>query len=141
MKMIRTTTITDVPYFDNITIRPSERSEGNLCVQLSDGAGTLSLSIGEITQLRNALSAAIAEAKALAASLAGSVQPFMVRQELNGTEDLPIGTVIEDRDGTSWTLDCKGWTSPGGMFRPIPLRDVHSGLAPLHILSLPGGES
>lgn len=147
MKMIRSTTITDVPGFEKIVIEPSDFNENGVHIVLDDGDGTRPFNIIEATQLRDALGAAIEEAETLnivldagRAAAPKPVRLFVVGQELDSTEDLPVGTVIVDRDGTHWTRHRQGWTWTGNA-SGRSLSFVVGRYGPVRIMSLPGGES
>lgn len=93
------TRITDIPVFRSIEVR---QNKFELSAQFE--GGTYFLPLAEMTQLRNALDAALEEhAKFDTAMTSPSTSlPFMVGQKLTGEEDLPVGTAVWGGAGDVW---------------------------------------
>lgn len=74
----------------------------------------------EIEELRDALTAALAEYDTLTAATeqpAPTASAFTVGQVLTGDEDLPVGTVVQDSDwrgADTWTFEGDQWVTPYG---------------------------
>lgn len=83
----------------------------------------------EIEELRDALTAALAEYDAMTATteqIAPGAPAFTVGQVLTGDEDLPIGAKVNDKDGEPWDIAAD-----------LPLKDIRKQWAPFTIVSLP----
>lgn len=104
--------IVDVPGVTRITV---ERD--SIVIDMESKVGRYD--IGQVAQIRNALNAALAEhAKLDTAMTTPNTEPaFYVGQVLDGTEDLPIGTLVQDSDKNgpdTWTYRGDLWETADG---------------------------
>lgn len=139
-------TITEIPGMKSITVEHGPYIGVHVVIDsdftYSDMHGKVmpqSYGLTEARELRDALSAAIEHAERMSAPVE-SPSTFAVGQALDGTEDLPIGTVIQDCDDDRWYVKQDGklrlFSAPGykGIYA---LSEVVAKSGPLTIVSLP----
>jgi hypothetical protein len=104
--------ITDTPYAINITPGAETEADGNVRpFRMADQYWT----VEALTEVRDAITEALRQYHLLTATTPTPVhQPeaasaFQVGQVLDGTEDLPIGTRVTDKDCDVWWLGNAGW--------------------------------
>ena len=138
-------TITQVPGLDRIEVGPGAGNFGPIRIDVWEGEGEgrppIRYDIAEARELRDALSAAIEHAERMTGvEPSAPVRLFMPGQVLDGTEDLPIGTVIQDRDDDRWHVKQNGklrlFSAPSyeGIYA---LSEVAAESGPFTIVSLP----
>jgi len=122
--------ITDVPLLQNVIITPE-----HIEINGKSFAGA------EVQEMRDALTEALTAYTELSATFGNPpATGFFIGQELTGDEQLPVGTVVVDKDNDLWTFRGDLWESadddtvsvnhwPGTVER----------YAPVTIMSLPGG--
>lgn len=88
-----------------------------------------SWSRAETVDVAHALSTAVEKYDALTRTQeqpAPDAPAFTVGQVLTGDEDLPVGTLVNDKDGDPWDITVD-----------LPLKDIRKHWAPFTIVSLP----
>lgn len=128
--------IVDVPGVTRITV---ERD--SIVIDMESKVGRYD--IGQVAQIRNALDAALAEhAKLDTAMTTPNTEPaFRAEQVLDGTEDLPVGTVVQDSDKNgpdTWTYRGDLWGTADG--DTVSVNHWHGTVrlyGPITIVSLP----
>lgn len=142
LKITKTITISNIPYFADITIRPSAETTNGIEIFM----GSTVMTLEYLHEIRTAVELAIENAESMIAPANLPLKPvrlYMPGQELSGDEDLPIGTVVTDGDNDGWIVGPNGlgMESGTGQNGDTPLKQIVDDCFPVTIVSLPGGKS